>query len=652
MAESTTCTFNDGTHTYTVRARIIDKDGGYTEYTTDVKVNNVSPSVTGPVNQSSIEGENHAFDLGSFADPGADNPWTVSVDWGDGHTTPGTRSMAGGLGNSNHIYDDNGIYAATVTVTDKDGASDRKSFTVTVANVPPTAALSNNGPVNEGSPATISFSGQSDPSGPDTTAGFHYAYGCSGGSLAGSTYAGSSADATKQCTYPDNGLYPVSGRIIDKDGGYTDYTTTVTVKNVPPAVTAAADQSSNEGQNASFALGSFSDAGVNDAPWSVDVNWGDGSPHATFTAASQGPLGSQSHTYADNDLYTVTVKVTDKDNGNASATFKVNVANVVPAVTAAADQTGDEGTAKNVSLGSFSDPGADSPWAVDVDWGDNSTHTAFSAGSAGSLGSQSHTYADNGTYTVTVKVTDKNGGSGQATFKITVANVPPTVTSFTGSNVLAGGLVFGLSGSFNGSFTDPGRADNPWTASFTWDGVADPNPPQSIGANGTDTHTFTVRPQFTTGGCTKTATVKVTDKDGGYGTKSTTVQVGTGEFLPPMTNQPVTDKLKNGQVLPVKVRIVDCNGNPITGLNPAISLKKGDLTDGVEDNSTIAVTPDSVSSADTTGFMRYTDGFYMYNMRVNLPAADLGTPYTVLISPSITGYVGTMQLRHKIVATK
>ena len=131
-----------------------------------------------------------------------------------------------------------------------------------------------------------------------------------------------------------------------------------------------------------------------------------------------------------------------------------------------------------------------------------------------------------------------------------------------------------------------------------------------------------------------------------------TVQVGTGEFLPPMTNQPVTDKLKNGQVLPVKVRIADCNGNPITGLSPAISLKKGDLTDGVEDNSTIAVTPDSVSSADTTGFMRYTDGFYMYNMRVNLPTADLGVAYTVLISPGIPSYVGTMQLRHKIVATK
>ncbi len=82
-------------------------------------------------------------------------------------------------------------------------------------------------------------------------------------------------------------------------------------------------------------------------------------------------------------------------------------------------------------------------------------------------------------------------------------------------------------------------------------------------------------------------------------------------------------------------------------------LKKGDLTDGVYDDSLVTVTPDSVSGADTNGVMRAADGYYIYNMRVNLPNADLGTtPYTIVITPGITGYVGTMQLRHKIMATK
>jgi hypothetical protein len=40
-------------------------------------------------------------------------------------------------------------------------------------------------------------------------------------------------------------------------------------------------------------------------------------------------------------------------------------------------------------------------------------------------------------------------------------------------------------------------------------------------------------------------------------------------------------------------------------------------------------------------------------MKVSLPNADLGiTPYTIIITPGITGYVANMQLRHKIMATK
>src|SRR5439155_468692 len=79
--------------------------------------------------------------------------------------------------------DDNGSYVVTFTATDKDGASGSDSKTISATNVAPTATLGNNGPVNEATPATISFSGQFDPSSADTTAGFHYAYSCTNGSL-------------------------------------------------------------------------------------------------------------------------------------------------------------------------------------------------------------------------------------------------------------------------------------------------------------------------------------------------------------------------------------------------------------------------------------------------------------------------------------
>src|SRR5205085_1160935 len=115
----------------------------------------------------------------------------------------------GSLGSASHTYADNGSYTVKVTVTDKDGASGSAQFSVTVANVAPTAELANDGPVDEGSPATISFSNQSDPSSTDTAAGFHYAFACDDGSLAGATYGGSSTSDSTQCTFADNGTYPV-----------------------------------------------------------------------------------------------------------------------------------------------------------------------------------------------------------------------------------------------------------------------------------------------------------------------------------------------------------------------------------------------------------------------------------------------------------
>jgi len=102
---------------------------------------------------------------------------------------------------------------------------------------------------------------------------------------------------------------------------------------------------------------------------------------------------------------------------------------VAPVVTPPSDQTADEGTSKVFNLGSFSDLGVnDSPWAVDVDWGDTSTHTTFNMATQGTIDTRSHSYADNGTYTVTVKVIDKDSGFDSKTFKIAVANVAPTVT--------------------------------------------------------------------------------------------------------------------------------------------------------------------------------------------------------------------------------
>ena len=202
----------------------------------------LAPSMVTPPPQSGTEGSNATFDLGKLEDPrpGA-GPWNVTVKWGDATTETFPVSALGAVPRA-HLYTDNGVYTVTVHATDPDGAqSPPSTFTITIANANPTATLGNNGPVAEGGAATISFSAPSDPSSNDTTAGFRYAFSCTNTSLSGATYANSSPNPSTTCSFPDNaGTRNVRGRIIDKDGGFTDYTTVVTVTDAPPASHGAA----------------------------------------------------------------------------------------------------------------------------------------------------------------------------------------------------------------------------------------------------------------------------------------------------------------------------------------------------------------------------------------------------------------------------
>ena len=128
--------------------------------------------------------------------------------------------------------------------------------TLTITNVAPTATFSNNGPVTVGNTADVTFTGQTDPSSADTTAGFRYSYDFDDDGdweVGDGTYAGSSTSAS--ATVPTSvlnavGTYEVNGRIVDKDGGQTTYTTTITVDpppDAPPVADAGPDQEVNAG---------------------------------------------------------------------------------------------------------------------------------------------------------------------------------------------------------------------------------------------------------------------------------------------------------------------------------------------------------------------------------------------------------------------
>ena len=179
---------NDGpSQSQTVTITATDSTGITNTATFSLVVNNVNPTVTVESDQVTHVSEGDSVDAHtSFSDPGyLDNPYTAVVDWGDVllGTSFGAVTMLtdGGPGpdtgevHASKVYGDNGSFTVQTTVTDKDGGSGSDSFSLTVDNVAPTAAIDLSGAViingiptllgNAGTPT--SFTGFSQDPGSD-----------------------------------------------------------------------------------------------------------------------------------------------------------------------------------------------------------------------------------------------------------------------------------------------------------------------------------------------------------------------------------------------------------------------------------------------------------------------------------------------------
>ena len=189
-ASSTSCTFNTpGTHT--VRVRIIDKDGGFTEYTSDVEVGDDTPTITVTKTAEppsvSEPSANVVFTIvvtntSSVTDPVTiltltDSAFGLLDDQGDCDISPIPVVLAAGASYECAFMgvvtgDGPTTHSNTVTATAGDDdpggtdATDDATSTVQINNVAPTADIANNGPVNEGSSFTIGYRTRATPARP------------------------------------------------------------------------------------------------------------------------------------------------------------------------------------------------------------------------------------------------------------------------------------------------------------------------------------------------------------------------------------------------------------------------------------------------------------------------------------------------------
>jgi hypothetical protein len=185
-----------------------------------------------------------------------------------------------------------------------------------VPNAAPTVDAGGPYSVDEGGTVTLTAAG-SDPNGDSLT----YAWDLdNNGSFETS---GQSVSFDASLLDGPSGPYTVNVRATDPLGLYADASSSVSVNNVAPSVTAAfASSSLSCGTNNATLNINFSDPGVADTH-TVVINWGDGNTQTITSAISS---LSVPHTYAVVGVYNATVSVEDDDNGtgNAVATATVN----------------------------------------------------------------------------------------------------------------------------------------------------------------------------------------------------------------------------------------------------------------------------------------------------------------------------------------
>jgi large repetitive protein len=278
-------------------------------------------ALTGANGNASInEGaELSASPLVTFVDAnlgGTVGEYLATIDWGDGTSGTGKVTQPNGIGTAfqvfgTHTYSDNRAYLGTVVVSSAGGSRAVIPATVNVLNVAPTAQITNTGPVFENSPVTVSLINAFDPSPADTAAGLRYSFSLTQSGLA-SSYLAAGLSNSAQFTFPDGPSgQNVWARVIDKDGGFTDYVTTVIVTNVAPTATISTNGTLLPRQPVTVTLANVSDPSPVDSgvgfTYSFDTGNGvftnpSSSPSITFTPTVSGSL-------------TVRGRVIDKDGG-------------------------------------------------------------------------------------------------------------------------------------------------------------------------------------------------------------------------------------------------------------------------------------------------------------------------------------------------
>jgi PKD repeat protein len=370
---------DDGT--YIISLTVTDDDGITNETSKQIIVSNVGPTadfIYSPLNPTTN-------DTVQFTDKSFDNDGFINLwywDFGDGNIST--------LQNPTHQYNDNGTYNIDLIVTDNDGATNEASMQIHIANVPPKAKFTYN-PPNPTDLQTISFTDLSTDSDGSITA-WQWDFGDGNTStLQNPTHK-----------YGDDGTYTVSLTVIDDDTATNLSEKLIHILNVPPIANFTFyPLNPCVNQTIIFTDNSIDqDGDVSQWQW----DFGDGN-----TSTLQNPT----HHYTSDDMFTITLTVTDNDvainnisksisvkwRPNVNFTWEPNY----PLV--------------NESLQFYDQSFDEDGYIINWTWD-------FGDGNISYLQNPTHIYSKENTYSVTLNVTDNSSFHGELS-KNVIINMPP-----------------------------------------------------------------------------------------------------------------------------------------------------------------------------------------------------------------------------------
>ena len=216
---------------------------------------------------------------------------------------------------------------------------------------------------------------------------------------------------------PGGGAYVIALQVTDARGATSAAANTLAlIANIAPVATF--DPASPVGEGTI----NLSLTGAQDAPGDVAtlqyaLDCGNGTGYGAFSGSS-----SIACVVPDNGVRAVRAKIKDKDGAVTEYTRSVTVVNVAPTIAiTSAPASGKSGVDYTLAF-SFTDPGtADAPWLYQIIWGDGKHDAAPKSVSVqGATITESYRYNKVGSYSITMRVTDKDGAVTTSSVQIVI----------------------------------------------------------------------------------------------------------------------------------------------------------------------------------------------------------------------------------------